>query len=106
MATEAQILQRMRRICMSLPGTEEKITHGHPAFVSGGHIYAVLEEYRGELSICIKVGKEMQGIFLKDPRFYSTPYIGKLGWVSLKVHAAPLDWTEIASLLEGSCRNV
>jgi hypothetical protein len=25
-----------------------------------------------------------------------------LGWVSLKVHAAPLDWKEIGELLAGS----
>src|SRR5580692_1958070 len=76
MITESQILERMRKICLPLAGTEEKLTHGHPAFATSKGIYAVLEEYRGDLSICVKVGKEMQGIFLKDPRFYSTPYIG------------------------------
>jgi predicted DNA-binding protein (MmcQ/YjbR family) len=106
MPTESQILERMRKICLPLAGTEEKLTHGHPAFATSKGIYAVLEEYRGDLSICVKVGKEMQGIFLKDPRFYSTPYIGKLGWVSLKVHAAPLDWKEIAGLLKGSCKSI
>jgi predicted DNA-binding protein (MmcQ/YjbR family) len=103
--TEVQVLERMRKICMPLAGTEEKVSHGHPAFATGKGIYAVLEEYRGELSICIKVGKEMQGVFLTDPRFYKTPYIGNRGWVSLKVHAAPLDWKEMGELLVGSYRS-
>jgi predicted DNA-binding protein (MmcQ/YjbR family) len=101
-ATEQQVLAKMRKICMALEGTEEKLSHGHPTFATVKGIYAVLEEYRGELSICVKVGLDVQGAFLDDPRFYLTPYIGKHGWVSLKVHAAPLDWEEIAGLLAGS----
>jgi len=89
---------------MALPGTIEKISHGYPSFATKNGIYAVIEEYKGELSICVNVGREMEDIFLKDPRFYPTPYAAKHGWVSLKVHAGPLDWEEIAGLLEGSYR--
>jgi len=92
----------MRKICMALPGTEERISHGHPSFATSKGIYAVLEEYRGELSLCVKVGLDVQGVFLEDPRYYLTPYTGRLGWISLKVHAAPLDWNEISELLAGS----
>jgi predicted DNA-binding protein (MmcQ/YjbR family) len=106
MATERQVLARMRAICMALSGTEEKLSHGHPTFATSKGIYAVLETYRGELSICVKVGLEVQGAFLADPRYYLTPYIGKHGWVSVKVHAAPLDWQEIAGLLAGSYQRV
>jgi predicted DNA-binding protein (MmcQ/YjbR family) len=101
-ATEQQVLARMRKICLALEGTEEKTSHGHPSFATSKGIYAVLEEYRGELSICVKVGLEVQGAFLEDSRFYLTPYTGRLGWVSLKVHAAPLDREEIGELLAGS----
>ena len=92
----------MRKICLALEGTEEKLSHGHLSFATSKGIYAVLEEYRGELSICVKVGLGVQGAFLEDQRYYLTPYSGKHGWVSLKVHAAPLDWKEIAGLLAGS----
>ncbi|HTB10841.1 MAG TPA: MmcQ/YjbR family DNA-binding protein [Bryobacteraceae bacterium] len=101
-ALEQQVLARMRKTCMALDGTEEKLSHGHPTFATKKGIYAVLEEYRGELSICVKVGLDVQGAFLEDPRFYMTPYSGKHGWVSLKVRAAPVDWKEIAGLLAGS----
>jgi predicted DNA-binding protein (MmcQ/YjbR family) len=101
-ATEKSVLAKMRKICMALPGTIEKISHGHPSFATKKGVYAVIEEYKGELSICVNVGRGVQAIFLEDPRFYPTPYAAKNGWVSLKVHAAPLDWEEIAGLLEGS----
>ena len=100
--TEASVLERLRRICGALPGADETVTFGHPTFQVKRKTFAVLEEYKGELSICIQAGKLLQGAFLADPRFYSTPYSGKYGWVSLKVHAAPLDWNEIQGLIRQS----
>jgi predicted DNA-binding protein (MmcQ/YjbR family) len=69
-------------------------------------MFAVLEEYKGELGICVKVEMELQGIFLDDSRFFRTPYIGKYGWVTLKVYAARLNWTEVKGLVRGSHRLV
>ena len=54
------------------------------------------------LSISFKVGKAMQSVFLDDPRFFKTPYVGQHGWVSLRVNGGRLDWTEIAELAKGS----
>jgi len=70
--------------------------------VRGGKIFAVLETYRGELGICVNAGKLMQGVFLDDPRFFRTPYIGGHGWVTLRVYAARLNWKEIGELVKES----
>ena len=80
----------------------ETVTFGHPTFQAAGKTFAVLEEYNGELGIALKVGKLMQGVSLKDPRFFMTPYAGKHGWVTLRVQAAPLNSQEIRGLLDGS----
>jgi predicted DNA-binding protein (MmcQ/YjbR family) len=101
-AASDAILRKLRKACASLPNSTETVSFGHPTFQVQGKTYAVLEEYKGDLSICFKVEKSVQGVFLEDPRFYRTPYTGKHGWVSLKVHAAPLDWKEIGELLAGS----
>jgi predicted DNA-binding protein (MmcQ/YjbR family) len=106
MLGEAQILERLRKICRDLRGASETVTFGHPAFQVNGKTFSVLEEYKSELGICVKVEKELQGIFVDDPRFFRTPYIGKHGWVTLKVYAAPLNWTEIKALGRGSYRLV
>ena len=50
----------------------------------------------------MKVGTLLQGVFLEDPRFFRTPSIGKHGWVTLRVYAAPLNWNEIRELVKGS----
>jgi predicted DNA-binding protein (MmcQ/YjbR family) len=106
MLSEARILERLRRICGSLPSAAETVTFGHPTFQVQGKTFAVLEEYKGELGICVKVEKELQGIFLDDSRFFRTPYIGKHGWITLKVYAARLNWKEIEALVRGSYRLV
>jgi predicted DNA-binding protein (MmcQ/YjbR family) len=106
MLSEAQILDRLRKICTALPGVAEGTTFGHPTFRVNGKMFAVLEEYKGELGIWVKVEKELQGIFLDDSRFFRTPYIGKHGWVTLKVYAARLILTEVKGLVRGSHRLV
>ncbi len=106
MLSEETILKRLRKICLRLPGAVEGLSFGHPTFRVDGKIFVVLEEYKGELGICLKVGKLLQGIFLEDPRFFRTPYIGKHGWVTLRVHAAPLNWDEIRHLVKGSYQSV
>src|SRR4029077_6014813 len=104
MLTEAQILVRLRKICLALPGSTETTTFGHPTFQVNRNTFCVLEEYKGELGICVKVELELQGIFLPDARFFRTPYIGKHGWVTLRVYAARLNWTEVKDLVRGSYR--
>ncbi len=100
--SEQEVLRKLREICLALPGASETVTFGHPTFKASRKTFAVLEEYKGELSICVLVGKRMQDVFLKDPRFYRTPYIGRRGWVSLRVHSAPLNWREVKELAAGS----
>jgi predicted DNA-binding protein (MmcQ/YjbR family) len=103
MISEAETLKKLRNVCLRLPDAEETVSFGHPTFrIRGGKIFAVLEEYKGELGICVNVGKLLQGLFLDDPRFFRTPYIGKHGWVTLRVYSAPLNWNEIRELVEGS----
>jgi predicted DNA-binding protein (MmcQ/YjbR family) len=102
MLSQEQIWKRLRTICLRLPRAVEGLSFGHPTVRVDQKIFLVLEEYKGELGICLKVGKLLQGIFLDDSRFSRTPYIGRHGWVTLRVHAAPLDWTEIRQLVKGS----
>ena len=106
MLTDTAVLPPLRKACFRLPGATETVTFGHPTFQIEGKTFAVLEEYKGELGIAVKVERNLQSVFLKDPRFFMTPYIGKHGWVTLSVNAAPLNWKEIAELLAGSYRLV
>lgn len=98
---EKTILVKLREICLALSKTSETTTFGHPTFQVGTKTFTVLETYKGELSICVKVGKNMQPVFLEDSRFYRTPYVGQHGWVSLRARTK-LNWKEIGELIRGS----
>jgi predicted DNA-binding protein (MmcQ/YjbR family) len=94
-------LQRLRPVCLDLPGADEAVTFGNPTFRVSGRMFAVLETYHGEDCLVVKVGKEAMGIFLEDPRFFRAPYLGQHGWVSLRLAPEP-DWEEIRELVRGS----
>jgi predicted DNA-binding protein (MmcQ/YjbR family) len=87
-----------------LPAATETVSFGHPTFQVSGKTFAVLEVYKGELGLALKVEKELQQVFLKDPRFYLTPYIGKHGWVTLRMSTKPMDWKEVQEMVKGSYR--
>ena len=95
------IAERLRSICLALPTATETVSFGHPTFQVEGKTFCVLDVYKGETAIAVKVGIPAQGIFLEDARFYKTPYIGKHGWVSLRTDGK-LNWREIRGLVEGS----
>jgi len=99
------VLAKLRAICTTLPGTTEKQSWGHPNFCVNKKIYSGYENYKGEWFIFFRVEKDHQSLFLKDPRFVSTPYIGKNGWVSLRVEGR-LRWSEIRGLVKESYRLV
>jgi hypothetical protein len=42
---------------------------------------------------------------LQDPRAFVPAYFGPKGWMGLDLTAAPVDWDEIAELVEESYRN-
>jgi len=102
----AALLMRLRKICSQLPDVTETVSFGHPTFQVGGKTFAVFEQYKGELGLALKVEKELQQIFLKDPHFYMTPYIGKHGWVTLRMEASGINWPEVREMLQGSYRLV
>jgi predicted DNA-binding protein (MmcQ/YjbR family) len=79
MLSEAAIGSKLTAICLRLPAATEGVTFGHPRLRIEGKMFAVFEEYKGELGICVKVGTLLQGVFLEDSRFFRTPYIGKHG---------------------------
>jgi predicted DNA-binding protein (MmcQ/YjbR family) len=101
----AAILSSLRKICLAFPNAHETMASGHPTFRVNERIFAMFEEYRGEWTVAVQVGKPMQRVFLGDPRFIRTPYLGQHGWVSLRLSRHPetrTDWDEIAALLRGS----
>jgi predicted DNA-binding protein (MmcQ/YjbR family) len=96
-------LERLRALCLSLPGTSEKASWGHPNFRVAEKIFASYGEYDGRLSVGFKTTKEHQAELVRDPRFIVAPYVGKHGWVCQYVELA-FQWSELEAHVLASYR--
>jgi len=108
-------LVRVREICLALPGADEKVSHGRPAFfttkvfatyggvVKGDHDP---EPYRQSLIVLPDPAERLA--LVQDERFYDPAYLGPSGWVGLDLRACGAadegDWAEVAELVAASYR--
>jgi hypothetical protein len=83
-------VERVRKICLSLPETWEKISHGEPTFFVRKKVFAMCSinhHNDGHIAVCLPAAIGIQEMLIKkDPRkFYRPPYVGVRGWVGVKI---------------------
>jgi hypothetical protein len=88
-SNEAQI-DRVRRICLSLPGSWEKISHGEPTWFVGKKVFAMFSNnhhHDGHVAVTVPAAIGVQEMLIKKSpkKFYSPPYVGCRGWVGIEV---------------------
>ena len=105
------VLARLRRIALDLPGSREKITHGHPAFFTtrvfayfGGSIKVDGTYVQHPHSVVVRPPEEERRALLEDARCYAPAYLAPSGWVGVDVDEET-DWGEITELVETSYRD-
>lgn len=96
-------LAALRKLCLPYPQAEEYIMVHHPAFRVGKKPFAIVGDYQ-ECTLAVKVPKEEQHVYLEDPRFSKTPYIGQHGWVTVSLEKMKDD--EVRRLIDISYRGV
>jgi len=101
-ASSDKILERLRKICLSLPNTKETNNFGHQWFRWKEKPFCIFSGTPEEPLLSVKVPKRDQPLFLEDTRFLKTPYIGQHGWISLQTAKAPVNWEEMTELIESS----
>lgn len=82
-------VERVRRICLALPGATEKLSHGEPTFFvkkvfamcsinhhNDGHIAVVLPA---------PIGVQQALIEASPKKYYKPPYVGGAGWVGVEL---------------------
>jgi hypothetical protein len=93
-------IDRVRKICLALPETTEKLSHGEPTFFvakkvfttfsnnhhSDGHVAAVMPAPPGAQEMLIENSPE---------KFYRPPYVGGKGWIGIEIKR--IDDEELAS---------
>lgn len=110
-ADRERTLETIRGICLGLPETSERLSHGAPSFfVRGKRCFAmVLTNHHGDgrFAIWCAAPDGMQKLLTDaDPeRFFVPPYVGHRGWLGVRVDRA-LDGDELAGILEDAYAEV
>jgi hypothetical protein len=110
-SSEAQTLERLRGICLGLPETTERPSHGAPTFFVRGKraFLMVLANHHGDGRFaiwCAAAPGTQQLLVDADPeRFFVPPYVGHRGWLGLRLDRG-LDWDEVAGIAEDAFAEV
>lgn len=89
-------LHRVRRICCTLPGTAEKLSHGEPTFFVKKKVYAMFANNHhndGHIAVWIAAPPGLQAVLVKtEPtKFFRPPYVGVKGWIGVELGAVSDD---------------
>lgn len=81
-------LERVRRICLAMPETWEKLSHGEPTFFVGKKVFAMFSNNHhndGHIAVLCPAPLGMQAILIEaEPKkFYKPPYVGVRGWIGI-----------------------
>ena len=103
-------LPRLRRLCLALPETTERLSHGEPTwFVRDKRTFVMYADHHHDdrLGFWCAAPALAQGALVEaDPeRFFVPPYVGHRGWIGVYLDV-PVDWDEIADLVEDAYRRV
>jgi hypothetical protein len=97
--------ERLRALCLALPETSERPSHGSPAwFVREKKTFVTLvDDHHGDGRFaiwCAAPPGDQQLLVDADPeRFFVPPYVGHRGWLGVRLDR-DVDWEELAGIVE------
>jgi hypothetical protein len=100
-----RILAVVREICLAMPETSERPSHGEPTFFVGGKrsFASVWDSHHGDgrfALICAAPAGLQASVVDADPeRFFVPAYVGHRGWLGVRLDRG-FDREEIAGILE------
>lgn len=102
-------LNRVRRICLAMPETSERLSHGAPTFFAKKRAFTMFMDNHhndGHLAVWTAAapGQQAALIALSPKTYYRPPYVGVKGWVGIEL--AEIDDEELAVHLTDAWRIV
>jgi hypothetical protein len=100
-------LKRLRRICSTIPGTIEKLSHGEPTFLTPKRVFAMFSNNHhgdGHIAVWVPAAPGAQAALIEeDPgTYYRPPYVGVAGWVGVEL--SRVDDEVLGALIREACR--
>jgi hypothetical protein len=83
-------LERVRRICIALPETTERLSHGEPTFFVKNKVFVMFANNHhndGHIAIWLPVPSGFQTALIEasPTTFFKPPYVGVRGWVGIEL---------------------
>ena len=102
-------LDRIRRVCGSIPGTIEKISHGEPTFFTPKRVFAMFANNHhgdGHVAVWIPAAPGVQAALIEEApdTYYRPPYVGVSGWVGVEL--SKVDEDQLGALIREAYRLV
>src|SRR5918992_2947472 len=110
-AERNRVLGQLRKICLALPETTERLSHGAPTFFVRGKrsFLMVLTDHHGDgrFAAWCAAPAGIQGMLVEaDPeKYFVPPYVGHRGWLGVRLDVGP-DWDELAGVVEDAYAEV
>jgi hypothetical protein len=104
-AERKAVLDRLRSVCLALPETTERPSHGAPSFFVRDKkcFLMVLDDHHGDGRFAIwcaaPAGDQQLLVDADAERFFVPPYVGHRGWLGVRLDRG-LDWDELAGIVE------
>jgi hypothetical protein len=86
----ARQLRRVRKICLGLPETMEKRSHGEPTFFVKKRVFAMFSNNHhddGHVAVWLPAAPGLQEALIEEaPKvYYRPPYVGSSGWIGVEL---------------------
>jgi len=83
-------IERVRGICLALPETFEKLSHGEPTFFVKKKVFAMCSinhHHDGHIAVVVPapIGVQQALIEASPKKYYKPPYVGGAGWVGVEL---------------------
>lgn len=99
-------LERLREICLALPGATEKETWGDPTWRVRDKIFAMAKgNYPGgRPSVWMKARDGVQEVLVgtDSESFFVPPYVGHKGWIGVWMDTPEIKWLIVEDLIADS----
>lgn len=87
---DEEALARVRRLCLSLPRTSEKLSHGEPTFFMCKRVFCMFagnHHNDGHIAVWIPTEPGLQATLLKSEpkKYFYPPYVGVSGWIGIEL---------------------
>jgi hypothetical protein len=83
-------VERVRKACLSLPETTERLSHGEPTFFVRKRVFAMCSinhHNDGHIAVVVPAAIGVQAALIEQSpkKFYRPPYVGHAGWVGIEL---------------------